>query len=182
MKKLFPALVIAITACFAVAGCGHPHENLPNENGNGAVISPGLPEEGGETVNPDDGGSLVQEKITKMYITVNGNKLEVALAENSAADALAEILKQGDITYTAEDYGGFEKVGSLGHSLPASNSQITAQPGDVMLYLGDKIVLFYGNNSWSYTRLGKINGYSVSELKTLLGGGKGSVQITLSLK
>ncbi len=116
-----------------------------------------------------------------MYITVNGNKLGITLAENPSVAALVERLKQGDVIYTANDYGGFEKVGSLGFSLPTNNTEITAQAGDVILYSGNQIVLFYGINSWSYTRLGKINGYSVSELKSLLGAGNGSVQVTISL-
>lgn len=104
----------------------------------------------------------------------------MTLAENSAAGALVELLRQGDITYTADDYGGFEKVGSLGHTLPKSDTKITTQAGDVMLYLGNQIVMFYGSNSWSYTRLGRIEGYSATELQSLFG--TGSVQVTLSLK
>lgn len=122
-----------------------------------------------------------EPRIDKMYITINGNKLEVTLAENAAADALVKKLKRGDITYTANDYGDFEKVGSLGFSLPTNNEQITARAGDVILYSGNQIVLFYGSNSWSYTRLGKMNGYTATELRTLLGAGKGSVQVTVSL-
>ncbi|MDE7263602.1 MAG: leucine-rich repeat protein [Anaeroplasmataceae bacterium] len=125
---------------------------------------------------------IEQEEITKMYITINGNKLEVTLAENSSVGALVERLKQGDIIYTANDYGGFEKVGSLGFSLPTNDTQITTQSGDVILYLGNQIVLFYGSNSWSYTRLGRIIGYSASELRTLLGAGNGSSQVMISLK
>lgn len=116
-----------------------------------------------------------------MYITINGNKLEVTLTENSSVDALLERLGKGDINYIANDYNDFEKVGGLGFSLPTNNTQITTQPGDVMLYSGNQIVLFYGSNSWSYTRLGKINGYTVSELRSLLGAGKGSTQVTISL-
>lgn len=117
-----------------------------------------------------------------MFISVNGNKLEVTLAENSATAALADKLKQGDITYTADDYGGFEKVGSLGFGLPTENSQIVTQAGDVVLYSGDQVVMFYGSNSWSYTMLGRIEGYSAEELRSLLGAGKGSVEVTLSLE
>ena len=130
---------------------------------------------GGEPSAPENG------EITKMYITVNDNKLEVTLAENSATERLAEILKEGDIVYTASDYGGFEKVGSLGHTLPRSDEDITTEPGDIMLYLGNQIVIFYGSNSWAYTRLGKINGYSASALAEILGAGNGAVQITISL-
>ncbi|MDE6586603.1 MAG: hypothetical protein K2K80_07985 [Clostridia bacterium] len=139
------------------------------------------PEEGDgndNTEQPKDD----EKDITVMYLYINDNKLEVTLAENKAVTALVEILKQGDITYTANDYGGFEKVGYLGHSLPTENSQITTQAGDVILYSGNQIVLFYGSNSWSYTRLGKINGYSVSELSNLLAAGKGSVEVKISLK
>lgn len=123
-----------------------------------------------------------QEEISKMYITINGNKLEVILANNSSVDALVEKLKQGDITYTANDYGDFEKVGDLGFSLTTNNEQITTQAGDVILYSGNQIVLFYGSNSYSYTRLGKINGYSAMQLRTLLGAGKKNLQVIISLQ
>lgn len=116
-----------------------------------------------------------------MYIKINENKLEVTLTNNSSVDALIEILKQKDITYTAEDYGGFEKVGSLGFSLPTNNSQMTTEAGDVILYSGNQIVIFYGSNSWSYTRIGKIEGYSASQLRSLLCVGKNGVQVILSL-
>ena len=116
-----------------------------------------------------------------MYVTINGNKLEVTLAENSSVDALVEILKQGDITYTANDYGNFEKVGDIGYTLPQNNTQITTEVGDVILYQGRSICLYYDTNSWNFTRIGKINGYSASEMRSLLGAGNGSVQVTLSL-
>ncbi|MDE7095510.1 MAG: hypothetical protein K2O23_03395 [Anaeroplasmataceae bacterium] len=121
------------------------------------------------------------QEITTMYLIINENKIQITLAKNSSVNALIEILKQEDITFTVDDYGGFEKVGSLGFSLPTNNSQITTEPGDVILYSGNQIVLFYGNNTWSYTRLGKIEGKSINELRTLLQAGKGSIQVTLTL-
>ena len=122
------------------------------------------------------------KEITKMYVYINGNKLEVTLAKNSTVDALVELLRQGDITYTADDYGNFEKVGNIGHTLPRNDTQINTKAGDVILYQGNNICLYYGNNSWSFTRIGKIEGYSASELRTLLGAGQGNVQVTISLK
>lgn len=119
--------------------------------------------------------------IEKIYFTVNGNKIAVALENNSAAAALVTLLKEGDVTYTADDYGGFEKVGSLGQTLPHGDTQITTRAGDVMLYSGDQIVIFYGSNSWAYTKLGTIAGYSTEELKTLLSAGEGEIKITISL-
>lgn len=123
-----------------------------------------------------------QEAITKMFVTINGNKLEITLTENTSVDALVEILKHGDITYSANDYGDFEKVGDIGHTLPQNNTQITTQAGDVILYQGHNICLYYGTNTWNFTRIGKINGYSETELRTLLGAGKGNIRITISLR
>lgn len=159
--------LILITSCNAYLTGDSNDKDIPSED------KTNLPEKPIE--NPD----IVE--ITKMYITINENKLEVTLAKNSTVDALVEILKRKNITYTANDYGGFENVGSLGFSLPTNNSQITTEAGDVILYSGNQIVLFYGSNSWSYTRLGKIEGYTASELKTLLCAGTNGVQITLSL-
>ena len=84
------------------------------------------------------------------------------------------------ITYEADDYGNFEKVGNIGVSLPQNNESITTVPGDVILYQGNNICLYYGTNSWSFTRLGKIEGMSKDEIKTFLNAGGGSVRITLS--
>ena len=125
--------------------------------------------------------SNVDLEVSQMYITINDNKLEVTLASNESVAALIEILKQGDIVYTADDYGGFEKVGNIGHTLPRNDTQIKTEAGDVILYQGNQFVLFYGSNSWSYTRIGKINGYAAQELRTLLGAGEGKIQITVSL-
>ena len=180
MKKLIAAFIIVIIACFALAGCANLSDSVvapDNENGNQTNI-----EQSTEDKSQIENKQPEQERITAMYLTINGQKVEVTLAENSSVDALVEILKHGDIIYTANDYGGFEKVGGLGHNLPTNNSQITTQAGDVILYSGNQIVLFYGSNSWSYTRLGRINGYTVSELKELFEAGKGSVQVTISLK
>ena len=125
--------------------------------------------------------SSQEQEITKMYITIYGNKLEVTLENNASVKALIELLKQGDITYTADDYGGFEKVGHIGHDLPHSDTRITTSAGDVILYLGNNICIMVGSNSWSYTRIGKIKGYTDAELRELVGTGKGSTQVTLSL-
>ena len=122
-----------------------------------------------------------EKEMTTMYITIQGNKREITLADNASAVALVERLQQGNITYTADDYGGFEKVGSLGFSLPQNDVRMRTQPGDVILYQGNQIVLFYGSNSWSYTRIGKMEGLSQAELRSFFGAGQGEIQVTLSL-
>lgn len=114
-----------------------------------------------------------------MKINVNSHTLTVELAENKSVDALMDLLGKGPVTYTAHDYGNFEKVGDLGFSLPQTNESITTEPCDVVLYQGNSICIFYGPNSWSYTRIGKITGVDKNELKSILGDGE--VEIRLSL-
>lgn len=72
-------------------------------------------------------------------------------------------------------------MGDIGHSLPQNNTQITTEAGDVILYQGRNICLYYGTNTWNFTRIGKINGYSAAEIRSLLGAGNGEVKVTLSL-
>ncbi len=116
---------------------------------------------------------------TKIRLTVGNNTMSATLVDNSATHALVSLLAAGPITISMDDYGGFEKVGALPRSLPTSNSRITTVPGDIMLYQGHDMVIFYGTNSWSYTRLGKIDGATESNLRQFLGSG--SITLTISL-
>ena len=120
------------------------------------------------------------KSASTMNITINGKTVSCQLVENSSTRALLAQLEKGDITYQADDYGNFEKVGYIGFNLPQNNQSITTTAGDVILYQGNNICLYYGSNSWSFTRLGKIEGMSKDELKTFLNAGKGSVKVTLS--
>jgi len=116
----------------------------------------------------------------QFYFTVGTIRLMATLEDNAATAALKEKLKTAPITINMSDYGGFEKVGSFGFSLPTSNEQITTKPCDFVLYQGNQLVIFYGSNSWSYTRLGKITGFTSEELKNVLGNGTVSVTLSLS--
>ena len=122
-----------------------------------------------------------QTTMNKMYITIDGQTQAVTLVDNQATKTLVEKLQQAPVTVTLNSSGGFEIWGALGFSLPTSNEQINAQPGDVILYNGSNICIFYGSNSWSYTRLGKIDGLSESELRTFLKAGESNISVTLSL-
>ena len=125
--------------------------------------------------------TIKEEDMTeKLYITIGNQTLPVTLVKNNATEALMAALAANPITYEADDYGGFEKVGALGMSLPTNNQQLTTQAGDVILYSGNQIVLFYGSNSWSYTRLGRIEYESLEQLKSFLKAGQGSISVTLS--
>ena len=118
---------------------------------------------------------------TKMYITIDGRTEAVTLTNNSATQALVAKLQEASVTVTLNSSGGFEIWGALGFSLPTSNEQINAQPGDIVLYNGSNICMFYGTNSWKYTLLGRIDGLSESELRTFLKAGESNISVTLSL-
>ena len=128
-----------------------------------------------------DSEAMAQTMEQKMNITIDGQTQSASLEDNAATRALVEKLKKAPVTVTLNSSGGFEIWGTLGFSLPTSDQRITAQPGDVILYNGSNICLFYGSNSWSYTRLGRIDGLSESELRTFLKAGKSNINVTLSL-
>jgi hypothetical protein len=94
--------------------------------------------------------------------------LDVTLEENSATKALIEKLQEWDIVINAREYWWFEKVGNLGFDLPRADKQITTEPGDLVLYQWNQISLFYENNSWSYTKLWKVQMISKDGLKEIL--------------
>ena len=93
----------------------------------------------------------------KLTVQVNGQTFTASLENNEAVDVFVQMLAKAPVTIEMSDYSGFEKVGALDADLPTSNSQMTTQPGDIVLYQGNQIVMFYGSNSWSYTMLGKID-------------------------
>ena len=113
-------------------------------------------------------------------VKINDDVFDVKLENNSATQELIKELKKGNVTVNATEYGGFEKVGDLGFSLPTSDENIGTAPGDIVLYQGDKISLFYGSHSWSYTKLGKIDNVDSNKLKEVLGSG--DVKLEFSLK
>lgn len=123
------------------------------------------------------------EQITmeKIYITIDGETHGITLYNNQAAKELTNKLQNGSVTVTLNSSGGFEIWGALGFSLTTSDQQITAKPGDVILYNGSNICLLYGTNSWSYTRIGRIEEMTESELRTFLKAGENGITVTLSL-
>ncbi len=122
----------------------------------------------------------VENGESMIYVHIGENVLTVKPEHNSSADAFLDLLSQGDITIQMHDYGNFEKVGPLGSSLPTNDSQITTGPGDLILYQGNQITIYYDTNTWSFTRLGKVQDLTQAELKAILGGG--DVTAVFSLK
>lgn len=183
MKKvlLFPFLFFA---CMALSACNPsddtpsaPEANIPGQSENtGDAGESGNNE---ENENPDNDDALMENNT--LTLTVNDRSFTATLADNSATEALKERLAQGTLEVRLEDYGDMEKVGSLGFSLPRTDRQTTTVPGDIMLYQGSSLVIFYGSNSWAYTPLAKVDGVSTREEMLELLGGEGTVILTLSL-
>ena len=130
-----------------------------------------------ETENTEDTQGDVQNMELKM--TINETDVAVAWEDNESVDALKELARDG-LKISMSMYGGFEQVGPIGQSLPRSDRQTTTSAGDIVLYSGDQIVVFYGSNSWSYTRLGKITDKSDQELSELLGNKDVTIKLELA--
>ncbi len=118
--------------------------------------------------------------VKTLTMKIGGATVTVDWEENESVAALAELVKDRPLTIQMSMYGGFEQVGSLGTNLPRNDAQTTTQSGDIVLYSGDQIVVFYGSNSWAYTRLGHITDKTAAQMKDLLGSG--NVTIELSAK
>lgn len=117
---------------------------------------------------------------TKIYLTVGDKTMTAILVDNAATQKWVSLLEKGAMTIEMVDYGGFEKVGPLPESLPTSDTRITTQAGDLILYQGRNLVIYYDTNTWSFTRLGKIEGATTAGLREFLGNGNVTVVISLN--
>jgi diketogulonate reductase-like aldo/keto reductase len=173
-------MILVLSAC-----AGSP----PNDS---AVSSSGQEEISGKTEevtltasleNGSDGMPEQEEKeevvvMDELILSIGDKKITVEWENNESVDALKDLAGSG-MQINMSMYGEFEQVGSLGTSLPRNDSQMTTSPGDIVLYSGNQIVIFYGSNSWAYTRLGKITELNEKELEDTFGNG--DVTIGLSV-
>lgn len=124
-----------------------------------------------------------EEEANKVYLQISGaqNALWTAtLAENSSAQALKELLGNGPLTIEMHDYSNFEKVGPIGQNLPTNDERITTAAGDIILYQGSSLVIYYDTNSWSFTRLGRVDNVTQAEMKEVLGAGDVTAILSLT--
>ena len=131
-----------------------------------------------DTAETDIQDNMEENKVENMNVQVGDVVFSATLEKNEAVSALVEMMRESPVVIQMSDYSGFEKVGSLGTSLPTSNSQTTTQAGDIVLYNGNQIVIFYGSNSWNYTRLGYIDDLTGWEEAL----GRGDVTVIFSLQ
>lgn len=127
-----------------------------------------------------NGGESLDGSVNEIQLSVNGTVWTVTLENNKSALALVELLKRGERRISASDYGNFEKVGELGTAIVSTDRQITTGPGDLVLYQGSMITLYYDTNSWNFTLLGKIKGQTRESMLKVLGSG--NVEMILALK
>ena len=177
MKPILSLILIIVIAALCV-GCGSAQsaataspEPIPSPE---AVT----PEEAPGTEQPQN-STAESEETEMMRMKIGETDVEVIWEDNESVAALKELARDG-LHIQMSMYGGFEQVGPIGRSLPREDRQTTTQAGDIVLYSGSQFVVFYGSNSWAYTRLGKIADKSASELSELLGNG--DVVITLTLE
>ncbi len=175
MKKMLSVTFIIVCAFAALlSGCADSRRTEDPESQSSGSDSDKVQEVQAAEQN-------VKEEETmdrKMIVEVGGKHFTATLEDNKAADTLAEMMQEDPVTIQMSDHGGFEKVGDLGTELPTSNRQTTTQAGDIVLYQGNQIVIFYGSNSWSYTRLGRID--DLTGWETALGDG--DVTVTFALE
>ena len=167
-KKLFAGLVLAAMFVSSAYSAG----NLQPEE---AARSEHTAE---TTMETSEIATTEESRAITMNVQIGGSTFTATLEDNTAVDSFVRMMQTAPVVIQMNDYSGFEKVGSIGTSLPASNSQTTTQSGDIVLYNGNQIVIFYGSNSWSYTRLGKID--DLSGWTEALGSG--DVTVTFSLE
>ena len=125
--------------------------------------------------------SVSAEDPRMIYVYINDDVLTIKPAENSSAQAFIGLLHEGDRIIEMHDYGNFEKVGEIGTSLPRNDEPITTDPGDVILYLGTEITIYYDVNHWNFTRLGKVQDLTQAELKSILRAGGENISARFSL-
>ena len=126
------------------------------------------------------GNTPSSETVMKLKIHVNDTTFTATLNDNSSAKALVELLQKGDLTLDMEDFSNFEKVADLPVTLPRNDTPTDTDAGDLILYLGKRIVIYYDKNSWNFTPLGKIDNVNKKRLKQILGDGNATV--TFSVK
>ncbi len=187
MKRMIPLIVLVLLSFTVLSGCGTtvkeveqaPHVNTVDADAEDTSEEKTIDQkaEKPETITEYENVTEQENEII-MVMTINEKKVDVTWENNAAVAELKELAEDG-LTIPMSMYGGFEQVGPIGKSITRDDKQTTTSAGDIVLYSGNQLVVFYGSNSWAYTRIGKIN-LTEKELTKLLSNG--DVTITLSMK
>ena len=192
MKKLFTfiAALLLLSACSSdasssptAASVARSSQSTAGDIQSSSQSTTNSPQSSSSETLPANSSSSDTSKgtaVMKLKIHVNDTTFTATLADNSSAEAFVEYLSQGDLTLDMHDYGNFEKVADLPRSFPRNDTQIDTDAGDIILYQGKSITIYYDKNSWNFTRLGKIDNVNKKRLKQILGDGNATV--TFSVK
>lgn len=157
-------VAVVLSACGSVGADGGMTPAATPDSSSGSISETGTAQ-----LAPQEETNETEEVPVKMNVQIGTYTVTATLEDNDAVRELVEMMRTEPVTIHMSDYAGFEKVGPLGRSLTTSNSQTTTAAGDIVLYNGNNIVIFYGSNSWSYTRIGKID--DLTDWEAVLGGG-----------
>ena len=182
MKRLIIFIIVS-TLAFGVIACGKAEPPEEEQSGGQEIVSvekietdPAIEfEEEADVIASEDKED--REVIDEMIMRIGEMPVQVAWEDNESVEALKELVSDSPLTIQMSMYGGFEQVGTIGQSLPRSDAQTTTKAGDIVLYSGNQMVVFYGSNSWAYTRLGHISDKNEEELAQLLGNGDVTITI-----
>ena len=190
--KIFAVALAVFTLLICFSACGNPNtapvsddvsqpeatsQNADTQSAAETTVPPAesKPE---ETQSETSKETEEEPAVKTLTMRIGDTTVTVVWEDNESVAALRELVKDKPLTVQMSMYGGFEQVGSLGTSLPRNDSQTTTAAGDIVLYSGNQIVVFYGSNSWAYTRLGHVTDKTAAEMAELLGNG--NVTITIS--
>ena len=191
--KIIAAALVVITLliCFSACGSGNT-ELITDTNSQTEVTSqksdeqttaettvPPAESKPEETQSEKSKETEEDPAVKTLTMKIGGTTVAVDWEENESVAALAELVKDQPLTIQMSMYGGFEQVGSLGTGLPRNDAQTTTQTGDIVLYSGNQIVVFYGTNFWAYTRLGHITDKTAAQMNDLLGNGDVTIELSL---
>ena len=164
-------LMLTLLVCMGMTGCETP----PAASDTPAAPSVSDPSDVQPPEEAAEGESASDQTI---ILNINGTEIPVQWEENRAVEDLKALLADGELTIQTRAYGGFEQVGTLPQALTADDAQMTTEPGDIVLYNSNSIVLFYGSNTWSYTKLGHMTDFDAATDALLRAD---SITVTLSL-
>lgn len=192
--KIFAVALAVFTLLICFSACGNPNtapvsddvsqpeaasQNADTQSAAETTVPPAesKPE---ETQSETSKETEEEPAVKTLTMKIGDTTVAVDWEENESVAALRELVKDKPLTVQMSMYGGFEQVGSLGTSLPRNDSQTTTAAGDIVLYSGNQIVVFYGSNSWAYTQLGHVTDKTAAEMAELLGNGNVTIEISLT--
>jgi hypothetical protein len=171
MKRILGMIMMCVLLAVMPAGCSASKGEAVTDTGEAGNM---------QSAESEENAALEEEEIVEMKMSINGTAVDVDWEDNESVAALRDLASEKPLTIRMSMYGGFEQVGPIGSDLPSNDVQTTTSAGDIVLYSGNQIVVFYGSNSWAYTRLGHISDQDTAGMRDLLGSG--DVTITISME